>query len=774
MRAITRQAIANLRSRGFETALITLTLAAAATLLTVALCTLRTAQGAYYRLFERTHGAHVWFRLDPSKISADEAELILSDIPGVVGTTGAMRSVRTHLFVGEQRERGEMVREWPGEQATVGRPLLVEGRAPHPTERDGIVLDRNAAEAYDVDVGDTIGILTPAGRQNATVVGLSVSAELCPYPSCFPIPHYLAREGMIELGLLPTLEPDMGSLDIGLRLQDQEDPETMVQAVEAALPAGSVRGWFTWEEMHLYADAAIEEPRILLITFGIVAGLAAGFLIANAVSGAVLGQTRQIGLLKAIGFTRRQLATGYLLEYIGMALLASLTGLLAGCLTAWVVLRDLAAQFGETTVRVPLWIALATPVSTILLSILFILVPVHRASRLSVVEAIRSGAERERRRAARLLRVPLPLSLGVSDTISHPLRSTLVALALGMAVLTLIAGQMLSSTLQALMFDPAMGGIRDGDLLLERSVYIGDGEVRELIESQPDVVHSYAERWGSFEFPGEAQALSARFREGDLDSFEFALVEGRMIENPDEIVVGYALAEERDLQAGDSLTVLVAGEAVTLEVVGIYREGTNLGRMGVLSTDLLRRLEADAEPYTYMLRLDPGAGKHEVASELEMASAYQLEVTVVEEIEMPDWLVSLETTMLALSFVLTAIGGFGVLSSVWTSVRVRQRELALLKAVGMTPVQVTLSVIIGMGLVALVGYAVGLPVGVLGIRFLIDRVSRGMGFGPVHAPLNASGLVVALPVIILVAVAGAFLPARRAGRLSVVEAIRYE
>jgi putative ABC transport system permease protein len=667
-----------------------------------------------------------------------------------------------------------MVREWPGEEATVGRPLLVAGRAPHPAETDGIVLDRNAAAAYDVDVGDVIGILTPVGRQDVTVIGLSVSAELCPYPSCFPIPHYLTQEGMLELGLLPTHEPDMGSLDIGLRLGDQEDPEAVVQEVEDVLPAGSIRGWFTWEEMHRYADAAIDEPRILLITFGIVAGLAAGFLIANAVSGAVLGQTRQIGLLKAIGFTRRQLAAGYILEYIGLALIASLIGLVAGGLTAWAALRNLAAQFGETTIRIPLWIALATPVSTIILSTLFILIPVRRASRLSVVETIRSGAERERWRSARLLRIPLPLALGVSDTLSHPLRSMLVALALGMAVLTLIAGQLLSSTLHALMIDPAMGGIRDGDLLLERSVYLSDGEVRELIESQSVVVHSYAERWGSFRFPGEEQALSARFREGDLGLFEFALVEGWMVENPGEIVVGYALAEERGLQVRDSLNVLVAGEAVTLEVVGIYREGTNLGRMAVLSIDLLRCLDANAEPYTYVLRLDPGADKNEIASGLELASEYQLEVTVMEEIEMPDWLVSLETTMLVLSFVLAAIGGFGVLSSVWTSVRVRQRELALLKAVGMTPVQMTLSVIMGMSLVALVGYAVGLPAGVLGIRFLIDQVSRGMGFGPVHSPLNVAGLLLVLPVIVFVTVVGAYVPAWRAGRLSVVDAIRYE
>jgi len=775
MRAIIRQAKANLRSRRLQSAFTLLTLAAAATLLTVSLCTLRTAQGAYGRLFERTNGAHVWLRLRPDRVTAADAVSILSDLPGVEATTAVMRGVRTDLFVGEERQRGELMREWPDETVAVARPLVVAGRTPQPGETGVIVLDRNAAVAYGAEVGDVIGILTPEGRRSLTVVGLFVSAELCPYPSCFPVPHYLAPGAMAEIGLLPTPEPDMGDLAVGLRLRDPSGWESVVRAAERALPTGALTGWFDWQEMQGYADSTIQYARILLVTFSVVAGLAAGFLIANTVSGAILGQTRQIGLLKAVGFTRQQLALTYLAEYLGVALVASLIGLVGGGLLASLALRDLAAQFGEALVWPPLWIALVTPLSTLLVAALFILLPVIRAARLNVITAIRTGVERPRRRAARLPRLSPPLAIGISETLSRPLRSVLVAVTLGTAVVTLTAALTLGATFRAIMSDPRMGAIRDGELVVARSpYYLGDQEVRELIVAQPEVAAVYTELWGSFQFPEEEEGLNARYRDGELAAFQFALIEGRMIESADEVVVGYALAEERSLQVGDSLDIVVAGEPVTVRVVGIYRESTNRGRMAVLPLDLLHRFQPDAEASLYVVRLHPDADRRVVDAALTSASAYHLEVTLAEELEMPDWLLSLEDTMLILSLLLTGMAAVGTFSSVWMSVCERNRDLALLKAVGVTPGQVTLSVLVGTVLVALVGYAVGLPAGIVGIGLLMDMVTRGMGFGPLQAPVNQLGLALLLPGVLLVSIISAALPARRAGRVSVVRALRYE
>lgn len=793
MHAIIRQAKANLRGRKLQTALTLLTLFAAATLLTVAISALVAAGGAYDRLLERTHGAHLWFSLDPTQVAAEEAERALSALPGVEASTGALR---THVLItGERRtsKRADIQRlqEWPEGNIEVNRPEIVAGRAPQPGEMHAILLDRNVAYNAKVGLGDAVQLPTPNGAVSLDIVGLFVSAEWCPYYYCQPAPSYLAPGAMEALGLLPFDTLRAGSsttpgaevadashlLEIGLRLQDPADVKTIRETAEAALPDGAVLASHTWENARELSGLTLMFQRVLFPVFSIVAGLAAGFLIANTIGEAVRAQTRQMGLLKAVGFTGAQLIAIYLVESLGMALVASLGGLAAGWLLSPLILRGATAQFGEMTVNPPLWSVAVIPLCTLSIAALFTLWPVRRAVRLDAVTAIRAGAEPPRRRSYRLPHRLLPLAMGISDALSRPRRSLLMALGLGMATLTLTVALITGTFVRAIATDPGLGIIPDGDLFLSRSIYLTDAEVRRLIEEQPDIFAHYADAIVDFDIPeGHAQndldPYIIHLRGGNLGDFEFPLLEGRMFEQSNEAVVGYGLAKEQGLQIGDPFTVLVHDEPLAFEVVGIYRE---LGRLGLV---MMAAPEAvpGSEPFTYWLKVRPGTDVKAVAETLRSGSDGLLDVTVLSEEGSPEMLTVLDGVMGALSLVLGAIGVVGVFSMVWMSVQERRREFGLLKAVGMTPEQVSLSVLIGAGVLALAGYAVGVPSGV-GIQSLLMNVLGQMvGFGPNYnaPPMDWVGLVLLLPGIVLVVVIGALIPARRAGRTSVVEALRYE
>ncbi len=776
MRAILRQTKANLKSHKLQTALILLTLLAATTLLTLALSTLYTAQGAYDRLFQRTRGAHLWLRLDPQYVTVQETERILAGLANVEAATAVMPQVRGTLFKGDdERLNANMLREWP-QDTGVGRLLLVGGRAPQPGEMDAIALDRNVASTHGIKVGDELDLLTPNGLQSLTVVGLVVSAESCPYPVCSPAHEYLAPGAMTGLGLLPSPVPGEEDLSIGLRLRDPSGIEATLQATQENLPAKSIRYWDDWRDMRRFADAYIRIPRIFLLSFGVIAGLAAGFLIANAISGAARAQARQVGLLKAVGFTRGQLALVYLLEYLGLALAASLVGLGLGILAASNIMAPIAALFGDTASAPPLWIVLFVPLGALLISTLAALWPVFRATRLDVVEAIRVGAERPRRRTARLLRAPLPLAVGLSDVLSRPLRSTLTALGLGVAVIALTAALTMSATLQDFLSDDLnLRGV-DGDLFLYPPLYLSEAEVQRLIAEQADVSAHLATVWGEFRLAGKDETLFVRFREGDVQDFEFPLLEGRVFESADEVVVGYGLAHELNLHPGDTLTILLQGESLTFQVAGVYREGSNLGRMLLLPTEALRRVQPEVKPFEHALKLRPGADVGAVAEALVQASAGLLEVDVGGEgSEALGGLLDVLPNMVsALYLTLGGIAVLGIFNSVWMGVQERRREFGMLKAVGMTPGQVTTSVLVGAAGLALATCVVALPLGLVGIRWLIDTLARSIGFGPLKPPVHELGLALLLPGIVLLALLGAFIPAHRAGRTSVVETLRYE
>ncbi|MGD8555095.1 MAG: ABC transporter permease [Anaerolineales bacterium] len=776
MKAILRQAIANLRGHKLQAALIFTVLFASSTLLTVAFNTLHTAQGAFERLFEKSHAPHLWLLLDPLALPREETERMLAELPGVDETSRAYRTISTTMFFGDLCESGPAMRDWPEPSDAVGRPVIVEGRSPDPGETDVIVLDRNAAVDYQVEVDDTIGVLTPTGRRDLTVAGLFVSTEVC--PTCFPFITYVAPGTMADLGLLTSWDQDEGALDIGLRLVDPAETQAVLQAATEALPEDSVWGWDQWQDLRSYADSSTQLQSILLLTFSGVAVVAAGLLMASAIRGTVRTQTRQMGLLKAIGFTGGQLAWIYLAEYLALALAASLAGLIAGSMIAVLTLKSISMMFGDNLARPAAWILLATPLVTLLATTLFTSSALRRAVRMDVVQAIRTGSERPRSRRSSLgggvlRRLPLPLLMGMREVMAQPGRALLMVIGLGTAVLTMVSGFTITSTLQAILSDPAQLGF-EGDVSIRRSEYISEEAVRQLIDAQPEVASYYSERWRSFHFPGENVYYHARFREGDLDDFRFPVVEGRMFERHGEALAGYGMMTSRGLQIGDTVDILINDYPFSIEIVGLYRENSNNGRMMVFPSETLRLVMPDFETFTFVIKLEPGSDPKAVADRFTEASNSLVDARTIGIGALPGNVASLPGIMTALTLVLAVIAGLGVSNIAWMTVQEHRREYGILKSVGMTPAQVVLSVLAGVSAMAVAAYMVGLPAGLMGIRALMNTVAISIGFGPLSLWTSVIGIVLLLPGIALLAMLGAFIPAYRAGRTSPIEVLRYE
>jgi putative ABC transport system permease protein len=776
MKAILRQMKANLRSHKLQAVLLSITLLAAATLLTVAMNTFDTAQNAFDRLFDRTHAPHLWLVLDPQALPVDEFERTLTDLPGVEQTGRAYRTVPTTLFLGDVREIGPALRYWPDESDAVGYPLLVEGRIPDPGETDVLVLDYNRAVEYDVQVGDAIGVLTPNGRQDLTIIGLFVSTEIC--PTCFPFISYVGPGTINELGLLSGWDDDIGAMHIGLRLVDPSQTQSVLQSAIEALPEDTIWSWEQWQDLRSYSDSSVQLQRILLLTFSGVALLAAAVLIVNTIRGTLRAQTRQMGLLRAIGFTPAQLAAVYQLEYSALALVACTVGISIGSILAAETIRPIALMFGDSMVRPAPWIILATPLITISITALSAAIALRKATRLNVVEAIRRGEERPQFRRGslgkgNLRRIPLPFTLGFHEILAQPGRSWLLAITLITAVVTIVSGFTLQTTLQRIITDPTELGF-DGDLSIQKTRYMSEDEVRRLIASQPEVVSCYRERWRSFHFPGENIYYQAKFREGDLSDFRFPIVEGRMFEKPGEAIAGYGLVRERNLQMGDSINILINDTPVTTQIVGFYRENSNTGRMLVLPAETLRSVWPEVEMSTFVLKLQPGTDHEMIAAELSEQSNELLDIRSFGMEDLPTSVSSLPTIMSLLTIVLAVIAALGVFNITWMAVLERKRDYGILKSVGMTPGQITAAVLTGSGVIAVGAYVLGMPLGLLGIRSLMSSVSTSIGFGPLALWTNEIALILLLPSIVLLAALGALVPALHAARTNVIDVVRYE
>jgi putative ABC transport system permease protein len=122
-----------------------------------------------------------------------------------------------------------------------------------------------------------------------------------------------------------------------------------------------------------------------------------------------------------------------------------------------------------------------------------------------------------------------------------------------------------------------------------------------------------------------------------------------------------------------------------------------------------------------------------------------------------------------------AIAALSVLSSTMLTVRERFRDIASLKASGMTPAQVVSGVLGAVAGLAAVGLAAGVPLGWLVNRQVMLFIGNEVDTpAELTADPSATWVLAMCLLIGAVVVAAALIPARIGGRVSVTEALRYE
>ena len=179
-------------------------------------------------------------------------------------------------------------------------------------------------------------------------------------------------------------------------------------------------------------------------------------------------------------------------------------------------------------------------------------------------------------------------------------------------------------------------------------------------------------------------------------------------------------------------------------------------------------------PASYRIALAPGADRSAVAASLADALGPQARVEAVprDSADVVDPLL-LAVDLISGLVILVALANLA--STLAVVVRQRARDLAVLRAVGFTPRQAVGVVATGGVVLALLGAAVGLPLGWWLSGAANDAVGAEIGMGPGIAQSPSWTVVLLVVPLAVVVTAGlAVLAARRAATAEVAELVRYE
>jgi putative ABC transport system permease protein len=467
LRLAVRLALRNLRRRPAQGALLLLTLTIATGVLGVATSVYGSADAPWDRVWRATNGFHVSLGVyhppdEPgNRAFVDELRRRgeqLATAPGVIGVGGPW----THLYgsievAGGSEDLTAEVRD-PGPYE-VDQPLVTGGR--WLGEGGGVVLESGLAATLQAGPGDTVVI---QGRP-FPVRGVASTVSRGRFPLSRPAQVWVTPETARQLRDLGLTEE---GFELQLRLADPDDAAGFVAAhrsLEASDPSSAVIAYMeTWRQRRADSHSDIDILAGTLFAAGALIAILTVATAAVLITGRMATQLRQVGTLKAVGVTPRQIVLVLLVEHLAIAAGAIAIGLGIG--------RLLAPRIAATSVTVlgrpeppPLTWTRVAMVAAVACTVVLLgtIRPALRGIRQSTLRSLAAGPRPPRRpgRLARLaanLGVPLPGVLGMRSAWRRPGRLLTNAAGLLLGVAMIVVALALRDSLGLLSLKPSEPG----------------------------------------------------------------------------------------------------------------------------------------------------------------------------------------------------------------------------------------------------------------------------------------------------------------------------
>ncbi|HVQ29000.1 MAG TPA: ABC transporter permease, partial [Vicinamibacteria bacterium] len=254
-----------------------------------------------------------------------------------------------------------------------------------------ILIERDALQVASAKVGDRVTVKTAGGAEQSLLVAGSV--------------HDVGQaQARMENAVYGYVTPEtLGRLGEGAYL-DQVKVLVDGDPYDAAHVRSVAESLEQWLASHGHPVRRSEVPipgahphaaimGLLLLamsSFGLFALLLSGILVVNLLTALMAAQVRQIGVMKAVGATRRQVAAVYLVQALALGAAALVVSLPIGLVGSQALCRYMAGflNFDITTFRVPAWVYGLEVAVGLVVPVLAAARPVWRASALSVREAL--------------------------------------------------------------------------------------------------------------------------------------------------------------------------------------------------------------------------------------------------------------------------------------------------------------------------------------------------------------------------------------------------
>ena len=697
-----------------------------------------------------------------------------------------------------------------------------------------ILIERDAFQVAKATIGDTVTVRMPNGDfQTLRVTGRVHDVGQAQARMENIVYGYITLDTLALLGEAPHLN-QLKILVKGDAL-DKAHIEDVVDGLKKSLEASG----------HIVRSVDVPDPGkhphadlmgmllLAISSFGLLVLALSGVLVVNLLTALMASQVRQIGMMKAIGGTRGQIARIYLGQAFLLGLAAVAIALPFSVLGARALCQYLAVflNFDMTSFAVPPWVYALVALVGLIAPLLAAAYPVAKGSAITVWAALSDygvtdrgfGAGRLDRALASVGGLARPILLAIRNSFRRRSRLAFTVLTLSVAGLFFMSALNVRASMintidqlfaskkfdlsinlgtmysvdqlqRAISRTPGASGFEgwiatDGVLLTPGpSTVLRAGPVGGTAGSASPGLHGGSGA-GAAGHAGDAAGVGSRFAVLGVQSatrlLKLDIGEGRDLQpdDVDSLVANTALVTRYpQIRVGDTIALRMGPSESTWHVVGIAREAFS-PPVAYVPRAYFERAGGHVG-MTNTVRVALRGSDAESIDRFREALDPNLEAEGIKALSttsktesrygFDQHMLMIYIFLVVMSVIIGAVGGLGLMTTMSLNVLERRREMGVLRAIGASSRTVWLIVVIealAIGLMSfLIATAVSVPVsGALG-----DFVAQAMFRSGLSFLFDPNGPLIWFAVSLILSAFASFVPAWNASRAPVREALGFE
>ncbi|OBG35955.1 ABC transporter permease [Mycobacterium sp. E3198] len=238
----------------------------------------------------------------------------------------------------------------------------------------GVVLSQNLGKTLHVGVGDQLRMPTPHGVRQARVLAL--------------VPYFSTVVGTVGMSLddLRSWFDRPVTTTLEIAAGPGVDPDRLLADVRRVVPSPD----YVYDGRAKLAglQAPMRQSMFIANAVWIIVVCVAAVALLNTLTLSVLERRRELGVLRAMGSSRRFTLRMVLAEATGIGVIGGALGLAFGCADQWLFSLVSGDMMNFQVAFRPSWTAFAFCLGAVAISLLGSVSPARRAARLNIVEAV--------------------------------------------------------------------------------------------------------------------------------------------------------------------------------------------------------------------------------------------------------------------------------------------------------------------------------------------------------------------------------------------------